>query len=293
METEYSKFNYVRNKDKLLTNLISLIDGILSDGKVTQNEVLFLDTWLMEAEVISRNYCVRAIRNRAADILADGVATETELKFFKADLLKIQQQILDTPSLDLYSEEADRHLLEGLCKGMLADHQLLDEEIKYLSWWLTSNGALKNNYPGKELYQLVTEILKDGVITPEERESLKEGLVAFTGCDLANGVVDGMSTRLPIDDIESLDLSGAVVCLTGDFLHGKRSKCKADIEAAGAKVCDSVTMKINYLIVGTLSSKDWMYQSHGRKIEKAVDYRDNKNIPLKIISEEQWQSFMV
>lgn len=293
METEYSKFNYVRNKDKLLTNLISLIDGILSDGKVTQNEVLFLDTWLMEAEVISRNYCVRAIRNRAADILADGVATETELKFFKADLLKIQQQILDTPSLDLYSEEADRHLLEGLCKGMLADHQLLDEEIKYLSWWLTSNGALKNNYPGKELYQLVTEILKDGVITPEERESLKEGLVAFTGCDLANGVVDGMSTRLPIDDIESLDLSGAVVCLTGDFLHGKRSKCKADIEAAGAKVCDSVTMKISYLIVGTLSSKDWMYQSHGRKIEKAVDYRDNKNIPLKIISEEQWQSFMV
>lgn len=293
METEYSKFNYVRNKDKLLTNLISLIDGILSDGQVTKNEVLYLDTWLMEAEVISRNYCVRAIRNRAADILADGVATETELKFFKADLLKIQKQLLDTPSLDLYSEEADRHLLEGLCKGMLADHQLVDEEVKYLNWWLSSNGALKNNYPGKELYQLVTEILKDGVITSEERESLREGLIAFTGCDLQTGTVDGMATRLPIDNIDTLDLAGSVVCLTGDFLHGKRSKCKTDIEAAGATVCNSVTMKINYLIVGTLSSKDWMYQSHGRKIEKAVDYRDNKKVPLKIISEEQWQSLVM
>ncbi|TLU69570.1 NAD-dependent DNA ligase [Enterobacter sp. MF024] len=293
METEYSKFNYVRNKDKLLTNLISLIDGVLSDGIITKNEVLFLDTWLMEADIICRNYCVRTIRNRAADILADGVVSEAELNFFKADLLKVQKQLLDTPSLDLYSEEADRHLLEGLCKGMLADHQLLDQEIKYLNWWLTSNGALKNNYPGKELYLLVSEILKDGIITSSERELLKEGLIAFTGCDLANGVVDGMSTRLPIDVIESLDLSGATVCLTGDFLHGKRSKCKADIEAAGATVCDTVTMKINYLIVGTLSSKDWMYQSHGRKIEKAVNYRDNKNIPLKIISEEQWQCFMV
>jgi hypothetical protein len=141
METEYSNFNYVRNKDKLLTNLISLIDGILSDGQVTKNEVLYLDTWLMEAEVISRNYCVRAIRNRAADILADGVATETELKFFKADLLKIQKQLLDTPSLDLYSVDSDRHLLEGLCKGMLADHQLVDEEVKYLNWWLTSKAC--------------------------------------------------------------------------------------------------------------------------------------------------------
>lgn len=177
METEYSKFNYTRNKNKLLTNLIGLIDGIISDGKISTKELLFLDTWLLESDVISRNYCVRTIRNRVADIIADGVITEAELKFLKADLLKIQQQILDTPSLDLYSEEADRQLLEGLCKGMLADHKLLDEEIKYLNWWLTCNGALKNNYPGKELYQLISGILEDGIITSEERNSLKIGLI--------------------------------------------------------------------------------------------------------------------
>lgn len=293
METGYSKFNYVRNKDKLLANLISIIDGVISDGNINKKEILYLDTWLMEADLLSRNYCVRAIRNRAKDILSDGVITDAELKFFKADLLKIQKQLIDIPDLDLYSEQADRHLLEGLCKGMLADHHLVDDEIRYLSWWLSSNGTLKDNYPGKELFKLVSEVLKDGVITPEERELLKEGLIAYTGCDLATGTVDGMSTRLPIDVINSLDLTGSIVCLTGDFLYGKRSKCKADIEAAGAIVCDNVTMKINYLIVGTLSSKDWMYQSHGRKIEKAVEYRDNKNIPLKIISEEQWQRFMV
>lgn len=293
METGYSKFNYARNKDKLLANLISIIDGIISDGNINIREIIYLDTWLMEADLLSRNYCVRAIRNRAKDILSGDVVTNTDLKFFKADLLKIQKQLIDIPDVDLYSEEADRHLLEGLCKGMLADHQLVDDEIKYLKWWLSSNGTLKNNYPGKELFNLVSEILKDGVITPEERESLKEGLVAYTGCDLTTGTVDGLSTRLPLDVINSLDLKNSIVCLTGDFLYGKRGKCKAEIEAAGGIVCDSVTMKINYLIVGTLSSKDWKYQSHGRKIEKAVEYRDSKNIPLKIISEEQWQNFMV
>ncbi len=40
-----------------------------------------------------------------------------------------------------------------------------------------------------------------------------------------------------------------------------------------------------------MSSKNWRYTSHGRKIEKAVHYRDEKGIPLKIINEEQWQDF--
>ncbi|AHG18450.1 NAD-dependent DNA ligase [Chania multitudinisentens RB-25] len=285
-----SIYNYARNKNKLITNLISIIEGILSDGRVDEKEILYLDTWLLESELISRNYCVRTIRARISDILSNRVIDNNELKFFQSDLIKIQKKLLDTPKLDLYSEESDRHLLEGLCKGVLANQELNDLEIRYLKWWLSSNAALKNNFPGKEIYILVENILADGVITPEERASLKAALTSFTGCDLEVGVVDGLSTKLPIDDIDSLNLKGALVCLTGEFLLGKRSKCKTEIESMGGIVSDGITQKIDYLIVGTLSAKDWRFQSYGRKIEKAIEYRDNKNIPLKIISEEQWKT---
>ncbi|SLM62852.1 MULTISPECIES: BRCT domain-containing protein [Dickeya] len=284
-------FNYKRNKDKLLINLINIIEGINCDGHIDEKEVLFLDTWIKDADLISKNYCVRMISNRLSDILSDGVIEPYELNYLKADLIKVQKELSDLPELDLYSDEADKHLLEGLCKGMMANHELNDSEIRYLNWWLSSNAALKVNYPGKELYALVNRILADGIITSEERDELKKALIAFTGSDVDSGVVDGLATRLPVDDIESLVLSNATVCLTGEFLYGKRSVCKKLIEDAGGKVIDNITSKLDFLIIGTLSCKHWRYQAHGRKIEKAIDYRDNRGIPLKIISEEQWQSF--
>ncbi|MDV1016241.1 hypothetical protein RZP77_29330, partial [Klebsiella grimontii] len=45
---ERTRFNYVKNRDKAFANLISIIDGILSDGTLDQKEILYLDTWLLD-----------------------------------------------------------------------------------------------------------------------------------------------------------------------------------------------------------------------------------------------------
>ena len=39
---ERTRFNYVKNRDKAFANLISIIDGILSDGTLDQKEILYL-----------------------------------------------------------------------------------------------------------------------------------------------------------------------------------------------------------------------------------------------------------
>jgi len=287
-----SAYNYARNKDKLLANLINIIEGLTCDGGLSESEILFLDTWLLESQSLSENYYVKCIRSKISDILADGRANEQELAEFKADLVDIQRGLMDTPNLDLFSEDSDKHLLEGLCKGMAADYHLSDDEIYYLRWFLSANSALKQNYPGKHLYGLVESILSDGVITNDERAQLLNEVVAFTGSNISEGIVDGLSTTLPNDLIDKCDFNGKNVCLTGKFLCGSRRQCSSDIEKLGGKIVDSVTHKLDILIVGALSSKDWKFQSFGRKIEMAVDLRDNKNIHLIIISEEQWQSLI-
>lgn len=292
MDRKLSIFNYARNREKLLTNLINIIEGMTCDGRIDEKELLFLDTWLLEAEAISENYCVQIIRDKIASILEDGIIEEVELKQFKEDLLNIQQNLLDTPDVDFYSTESDKHLLEGLCKGILANHELLEEEVRYLRWWLSSNSLLKSNFPGKDLYLLIERILADGVVTPEESEELKQAMIAFTGCDLETGAVDGLSTRSPLQHVDQLQLNGAVICLTGKFLYGSRSSCAEEIKAAGGIIVDDITQKVDYLIIGTLSSRDWRYQSYGRKIEKAIEYRENGG-SLKIISEELWRQYSV
>lgn len=236
MEDALYAFNYTQNRDKLFANLISIIDGIIADGVVREEEVLYLDTWLLEAKQIINNGVIKSLSARVSDILADGIITSEERDDLKNSLLQIQREILDIPEIDFYSKDVDVHLLNGLCKGLIADRNLTQEEIRYLNWWLEQNGALKNNYPGKKLYALVKEILKDGVITEDESLTLHKALVDFTGCDLESGVVDGLATRLPIDVGASIELEGKTYCLTGTFVAGKRAVVENLIKNAGGNI---------------------------------------------------------
>ncbi|ENC7115876.1 BRCT domain-containing protein [Salmonella enterica] len=279
-------FNYARNRDKLFANLIGIIDGVMADGVVKDEEILYLDTWLLEANQIINNGVIKGLSSRVSGILADGIVTDEEREELKNHLDRIQKEMLDMPDVDLFSTETDIHLLSGLCKGLIADRELGDDEVRYLNWWLTQNGVLKNNYPGKELYALVRNILSDGKISSEESVSLRSALVDFTGCDLDSGVVDGLATRLPIDVDVTLSVEGQTFCLTGVFVAGKRSIVEAAIQKAGGFISSDVTKKIDYLVIGILSSRDWRFTSHGRKIEKAVNYRDTGGVNIKIISEE-------
>jgi NAD-dependent DNA ligase len=111
-------------------------------------------------------------------------------------------------------------------------------------------------------------------------------LVDFTGCDLESGVVDGLSTKLPVDSDADIDLEGKVFCLTGVFMAGKRSHVEDIVKRCNGLISKTVTKKIDYLVIGTLSSRDWRFSSHGRKIEKAISYRDNEGVGLKVVSEE-------
>lgn len=286
MEDKLYVFNYTQNRNKLFANLISIIDGILADGHVRDEEVLYLDTWLLEANQTISNGVIKSLSARVSQILADGVVTNDERKELKQQLNDIQREILDIPGVDFFSTESDLHLLSGLCKGLISDKFLSEDEIRYLDWWLTQNGALKNNYPGKNLYVLVKDILSDGRITPAESETLHKALVDFTGCDLESGVVDGLATKLPVDSDAMVVLEGSTFCLTGIFLAGKRSHVEDMVTKNGGLISGNVTKKINYLVIGTLSSRDWKFSSHGRKIEKAISYRDEEGVELKIISEE-------
>ncbi|WP_039046569.1 BRCT domain-containing protein [Plesiomonas shigelloides] len=279
-------FNYVHNRDKAFANLISIIDGILADGRVKDEEVLYLDTWLLETSQIIRNGVIKSLRMRISKILSDGVISKDECNELKQHLVDIQKEILDLPDIDFYSKESDLHLLNGLCKGLISDRELSDNEIRYLEWWLAQNGALRNNYPGRELYALVKDILDDGQITQQESDTLHKALVDFTGCDLDCGVADGLATRLPLDDYDDpIEFKGKRFCLTGGFVAGKRADIARIIEQYNGVINSSVTMDIDYLVIGTLSSRDWRFSSHGRKIEKAVLYRD-KGCDIKIVSEE-------
>lgn len=182
--------------------------------------------------------------------------------------------------------------LIGLCRGMLADGYLADEEILFLKNWLDENDMLAVTWPGEVVYKRINQVLADGVIDEDERKYLTETLDSLIGGTMQEtGATEGLSTNLPVEDVELVDLDGNLFCFTGTFLYGTRAACHKATESAGGVAAKGITKKLNYLVIGTNTTQSWANTSFGRKIEKAVDYR-NSGIPLAIISEACWISFL-
>jgi len=182
--------------------------------------------------------------------------------------------------------------LLGLCAGILADDILSDKEIEFLNVWLLDNKEIATTWPGEVIYARVHDVLADGVITEEERAYLKQTLIDLLGGTLQEtGVTSGLSIGLPIDDINKIEIIDNSFCFTGNFLYGTRSACERAITDRGGLVYPRIKMDLNYLVIGTMTSREWAHTSFGRKIEKAIYYKKN-GASIFIISEEQWVQFL-
>jgi NAD-dependent DNA ligase len=188
-------------------------------------------------------------------------------------------------------EKSSESLL-GICQGLVADNVLNTAEILFLEAWLKDNEEITECWPGDVIASRVASILADGTITAEELEDLKNTLIALLGGSFQDtGAAGGFATRLPVDTVETIHFQDAVFCLTGKFLYGPRRRCEDAITSRGGRIIDNITRDLDYLVIGTLSSRDWAQSSHGRKIEKAVEQK-RQGQTLLILAEERWSQFL-
>ena len=160
--------------------------------------------------------------------------------------------------------------LVGLAQGMLCDGELSDKEIDALKRWCSENQQLCYSWPGDVIYDKVTEVLKDGIVTEEERAQLIEvlrGLAAAPEDDLMGAA---RVTELAYDDVQSIEFMERRFCFTGEFMHGARPSCEGCVRDRGGLISKGITKELNYLVIGSLGSIEWKHGSFGTKVEKAM-----------------------
>lgn len=184
------------------------------------------------------------------------------------------------------TNKAVEHLL-GMISGMVADNHLHDLEIKMLSTWISDNAEAVSTFPGNVIAKKVQEVLADGVISEPERTHLLAVLTELTGNEFAaTGSATPEVSTLPIEDAVTVDFRNTMVCFTGDFLYGTRASCERLVLAAGAMCSDSVSKKVDILVIGTRVSPDWAHTTFGRKIQRAKELQDQGHA-IEIISERR------
>ena len=182
--------------------------------------------------------------------------------------------------------------LIGLCRGFLADGAIVQQEAEFLRDWVDRHAEFRNDFPYNIVYQRLHEALEDGVLDSDEEADLLDCIAKLVGGEIALGEVASLATALPLDNPEPpILLPAHTFVVTGTFSYGpRRDVCKA-IAERGGEIKPSISKNVNYLVVGTVGSRDWIHSSYGRKIEAAVELRQ-QGIPIAVVSENHWVRYL-
>ena len=177
--------------------------------------------------------------------------------------------------------------LIGLCRGIMADGSVNEQEARFLMDWLYQHREFRASFPFNVLYGRIDAALSDGVLDLDEQRELLEAMHSVIGGEQRGGDSASLSTWAPFcNPPPVIRFANQDFVLTGKFAYGPRSHVASFISAQGGYVKESITHDVSYLVVGMVGSRDWKHSSFGDKIEKAVKLRDEKRLGISIVSEE-------
>ena len=131
-------------------------------------------------------------------------------------------------------------------------------------------------------------MLEDGVLDEDEGRELHDALMSWTGGGGADGE-ESTTASLPLDpDPRTVLIAANTFVFTGTGVFGTRKMMHDATIRAGGTAERNITMQTNFVVLGTYVTPAWAHQSFGRKIEKAMEYRDRKATGLQIVHEADW-----
>lgn len=273
----FKHINHDRVAHRSYNEFIGYAKGIVADNKIDIEEAKQIALWLDANAVYLYDYInIDLLINTIKHAIEDDIITDEESR----ELIKFIKHMLYMT--DIY-DEIDYIL--GFMRGISANNIITEKEAKAL-FNAVKKFEDKTAFPISKVY----EYFKNNKDFSDNTELLNI-LKNIYGGNLITNTKASLSC-MPVDNPQpDIEFKDKVFTLTGEFAFGTRAECVQEIEKHGGIFSKNVTQKINYLVIGSIGSDDWIHSSFGRKIEKALQFKkQGKNII--IISEDHWAKFI-
>lgn len=122
---------------KSINELYGIIKGIDADNIINQEEIKFLQEWLINNKNYENSESIGGIYNSLKKILEDNKISKKEKEVLLKMCESIEQRFLD--KRDTFSN------LLGIIQGISCDQAINDIELEQLRNWLNFNLILKGN----------------------------------------------------------------------------------------------------------------------------------------------------
>jgi hypothetical protein len=268
MAKDYYKFTTRARVDKAINTLMGLVEGFAADEIISDLEMRYLATWLLEHQEYAQHHPYTEILPTLANVVRDNRITAQE----RLDLIWLCDNLRSREYYDTITADIQR--LHAILAGIAADGQITKDELINLSDWLTDHQAMRSCWPYDEVDALITSTLADRKIDPEEHAALLDFFQDFArlasapeGAALAAPTITGICAASPL-----IEFDGSCFCFTGEA-HAPRDEMQELVMSRGGRVVSSVTKLTNYLVIGSAGNPCWKYACYGRKVEQAVKLR--------------------
>lgn len=286
----YSQFAGPARIERELRTLEGILAGVHIDRVVDRRELTRVEEWIERNAEFAHRHPFNEIIPVLQQALADHQLTEDE----SADVLWLCRQLSgDSAYYDAITSDIQR--LHGVIAGITADGKITVEELTGLRAWLENNEHLRKSWPYDEVDSVITSVLRDGVIDPNEHSTLLTFLAEFTRTS-GHRAID-----LP-ENWEALSIQGVCAvcpemsfqdrcfCFTGSSSRMTRDLCAELIQSAGGEFLRTLSKRVHYLVIGAAGNPCWAYACYGRKVERAVSLRREGHPILLVHENDFWDA---
>jgi NAD-dependent DNA ligase len=269
---DFRRFLTKAELDKAINGLLGLVEGVAMDGRVSDSEVSFLRLWLADHQRWRDVHPFTELVPLVEQAVQDGVLTDEEREDLRwlCDKLRSEQYFCQVTG--------DMQRLHAILGGIAADRVVTAEELRGLSAWMDDHAHLQRCWPFDEIQSVVTGVLRDGRVDPREHDLMLQFFSEFTP------ILDDRALTQPLVAVDQqlvglcavcpeISFAGATFCFTGASTRMTRSSFHDLVRELGGKPLDSVTKKLDYLIIGADGNACWAFAAYGRKVERAVELR--------------------
>ena len=228
------------------------VSGFALDSRINEQEFEYIKNWRETFSAHGSNREIAEIIGILDKILEDGIISPKEVMLLQANIRK-HLDIVSSSMVTLTTQ-----ILNGILKGMIVDDVITEDECLGLQKWLYEHNYLSGHYPFDRIFEVVEDVLEDGVLTKEEAILLK------TEIDLMLNPLDALKK-----DIQSLQ--GKHICLSGNFAFGNKSAVEKYIIDRGGFIDRTVEKTTDILVLGESEKK----LTERTKVRQALELNEN------------------
>lgn len=291
-DASYIKFCGPQIRNKALSTLSGIVDGISMDQEISNRETAELRSWCDDHSSFRRFDPFNELIAKIEESLEDAVLDPEEIEDIKWFLHKACGE---HPFYDALTGELQ--YLQGLIHGILADGIITESEVNSLTNWMHDHPELAGCYPFDEIYAVLLEIMKDKKIDSEEHEFLKAFFSEFATLSINNQVriTSELKSKISTLGVCAVDpeilFPNKIFTFTGFSIKGSRKYFADCITSTGATFNNNIVKDIDYLIYGSGSNPFWAYSCYGRKVEKVMQFRKAGSKAIIVHENDFWDAY--